>query len=166
MLHHAVGINTKTGFPLRLGLEPGPNMHTRRIEPREERLLLIVRAVDEVEGCAEKLLVHGFHALFVERSRVHAALPAPLAKARVFTLRLRRGGGTSQDAARTEAQFEFSILGIVRVLRFVHGVEVIEVAEELVEAVNCRQEFVTVTKMVLAELSGDVTERFEQFGKG
>ena len=37
-----------------------------------------------------------------------------------------------------------------------HRVEVIEIAEELVEAVHRRQELVLVAKMVLAELAGGV----------
>ena len=44
------------------------------------------------------------------------------------------------------------------------GVEVIEVAEELVEAVHRRQEFVAIAEMVLAELSGRVALRLQQLG--
>ena len=40
----------------------------------------------------------------------------------------------------------------------------IEVAVKFVETVHRRQKFVTVTKMVLAELAGRITERLEQFG--
>ena len=41
------------------------------------------------------------------------------------------------------------------------GVEVVEVAEELVEAVRGRQELVTVAEVVLAELAGGVALRLE-----
>ena len=51
-------------------------------------------------------------------------------------------------------------------LRLILGVQVIEVAEELVEAVNGRQEFVAVAEMVLAELAGRVALRLEQLGNG
>jgi hypothetical protein len=51
---------------------------------------------------------------------------------------------------------EFRIVRIVRVLRFVLGVEVIEIAEELVEAVNRRQKLIAVAEMVLAELCGRI----------
>ncbi len=44
------------------------------------------------------------------------------------------------------------------------GVEVVQVAEELVEAVHGRQELVEVAEMVLAELPGRVAERLEQLG--
>ena len=50
--------------------------------------------------------------------------------------------------------------------RLILGVQVIEVAEELVEAVNRRQKFVAVAKMVLAELPGRIALRLEQFGDG
>jgi hypothetical protein len=49
-------------------------------------------------------------------------------------------------------------------LRFVLGVQVVEVAEELVEAVYGRQELVAVAEMVLAELCGSITLRLEQLG--
>ena len=58
------------------------------------------------------------------------------------------------------------ILGIVGVFRLLLGVEVVEVAEELVEAVRGRQELVAVAEVVLAELAGDVAERLEQLGDG
>ena len=46
------------------------------------------------------------------------------------------------------------------------GIEVIEVAEELVEAVHGGQEFVAIAKMVLAELTGRVALRLQQFSDG
>ena len=42
----------------------------------------------------------------------------------------------------------------------------VEVAEELVEAVHGRQELILVAQMVLAELAGGVAVRLEQFGDG
>ena len=42
----------------------------------------------------------------------------------------------------------------------------VEVAEELVEAVHRRQELVAVAEMVLAELAGGVALRLEQLGEG
>ena len=50
-------------------------------------------------------------------------------------------------------------------LRLVLGIEVVKVAEELIEAVNGRQELVAVAEMVLAELSGHVAKRLEQIGE-
>ena len=51
-------------------------------------------------------------------------------------------------------------------LRLILGVEVVEVAEELVEAVHRRQELVAVAEVVLAELAGHVAERLQQVGDG
>ena len=56
------------------------------------------------------------------------------------------------------------VLRIVRQFRLFLGVQVVEVAVELVEAVHGRQELVAVAKMVLAELAGRIAERLEQFG--
>ena len=42
----------------------------------------------------------------------------------------------------------------------------IEIAEELVEAVNGRQEFIAIAEMVLAELSGRVSLRLQKLGDG
>ena len=51
------------------------------------------------------------------------------------------------------------LLRIVGMRRVFHRVEVIEVAEEFVEAVHGRQELVLVAEMVLAELAGGVAHR-------
>ena len=61
-----------------------------------------------------------------------------------------------QHAARTELLLELGILRVVRVLRLLLGVQMVEVAEELVEAVDGRQELVAVAEVVLAELAGGV----------
>ena len=77
------------------------------------------------------------------------------------------GGGRNalHDAARTELRPERRVLRIVRVLRLILGIQVIEIAKELIEAVNGRQEFVAVAEMIFAELSGGIAGRFEQFGE-
>jgi hypothetical protein len=50
---------------------------------------------------------------------------------------------------------------VVWQLRLLFGVQVVEVAEELVEPVVGRQELVLVTEVVLAELAGGVAERLQ-----
>ena len=50
--------------------------------------------------------------------------------------------------------------------RVFHRVEVIQVAEELVEAVDGGQELIEIAEMVLAELAGGVALRFERGGDG
>ena len=56
------------------------------------------------------------------------------------------------------------VLRIVRQFRLFLGVQVVEIAVELVEAVHGRQELVAVAEMVLAELAGGIAERLEQLG--
>src|SRR5262249_11539271 len=59
---------------------------------------------------------------------------------------------------------EFRVLGIVRTFRLLLGVQVIEIAEELVESVRSGKKLIAVSQMVLPELSGGVTQRLQQFG--
>ena len=70
-----------------------------------------------------------------------------------------------QHAARAEPRLERRVLRIVRVLWLLLGVQVIEVAEELVEAVHGGQELVAVAEVVLAKLAGHVALGLEQFGE-
>jgi hypothetical protein len=67
-----------------------------------------------------------------------------------------------EHAARPELLLELRIFWIVRVLRFLLGVQVIEIAEELVEAVRGRKKLVAVAEVVLSELAADVAERLEK----
>ena len=67
-----------------------------------------------------------------------------------------------QHAARAELGAVGRVLRIVGQLRLLLGVEVVEVAEELVEAVDRRQRLVAVADVVLAELAGGVAEVLEQ----
>jgi hypothetical protein len=53
---------------------------------------------------------------------------------------------------------------VVRKLRLLLGVQVVEVAEELVEAVRGGQVLVQVAKVILAELPRRVAEWLEQLG--
>ena len=81
-------------------------------------------------------------------------------------------GERLDHAARAEAfrgksaVGETHVAGIVLVLRFLLGIEVVEVAEELVEAVVGRQVLVAVAEVVLAELAGGVALVLEQPGDG
>ena len=114
----------------------------------------------------QELLVDRLHALLGERPGVLAFLLAPGAEARIVARRVGGGRDAFEDAARAELRLEIRALRIVRILGLLLGVQVIEVAEEHVEAVHGRQEFVAVAEMVLAELSGRIALRLEQFGNG
>ena len=72
------------------------------------------------------------------------------------------GGFALEHATRAELLPEVRILRIVRVFRLFLGVEMIEIAEELVEAMHRRQMLVAVAKMVLAELAGRIAEILEE----
>ena len=98
------------------------------------------------------LLVDRLHPLLRQRAGVGDRLPALAV------------GDAMQHAARTELLLERGILGIVGQLRLFFGVQVIEIAEELVEAMHRRQVFIAVAEVVLAELAGGVAERLEHLG--
>src|SRR5262245_35147190 len=164
MLHHAIRIDAEPRPSLRFGLEMRPDVHAGRIEPDEERLAVVLRAIDEIKRRLEEFLVDRLHALFGERTGVLASLFAPGAKAWIIAWRVGRRGKAFQDAARTKLRSERRIFRVVWVFGFVLCVEVIEIAEELVEAVNRRQELVAVAEVVFAELPGRIALRLEQLG--
>ena len=89
-------------------------------------------------AAGEELLVDRLHALAGQR-------------AGVLDLAV---GGRLEHAARAELLAELGVLRIVGILGLLLGVEVVEVAEELVEAVRRGQELVAVAQVVLAELRG------------
>src|SRR4051794_14587446 len=74
-------------------------------------------------------------------------------------------GEPAQPVSPSEPARPFHALPL-GMLGFILGVQVIEVAEELIEAVHGGQELVAVAEMVLAELRRGITLWFEQLGKG
>ena len=101
--------------------------------------------------------------------------PAAWNSSSIVSMRLRVSGPVSSilpsalavdHAARAVLLLELGILRIVVGLRLFFGVQVIEVAEELVEAVLGRQVLVLVAEVVLAELAGGVALLLEQVGDG
>ena len=139
-------------------LHVGAEVHAGAVPPAEEGLTGLVLALDEVLGGGERFLVDGLHALLGQRAGVLDGL-ATLAV-----------GLAVEHAARAEllakglAVGELHVAGIVLVLRFLLGVEVVEVAEELVEAVHGGQVLVAVALVVLAELAGGVALAFQHGG--
>ncbi len=67
-----------------------------------------------------------------------------------------------QDAARAEFGAIGRVLRIVGQFRFFLGVEMVQIAEELVEAVHGRQRFIAIANVVLAELARGIPEVLEQ----
>src|SRR5262249_24878223 len=124
--------------------------HAGRVEVAEERFSGLVLAVHEVQRGGKELLVDRLHALPRERSRI-------------LDLSVRRA---LQDASGSELLLERRVLGVVRVLGLLLGVQVIEVTEELVEAVGRRKELVLLAEMVLSELPCCVSQLLEELGNG
>ena len=91
-------------------------------------------------------------------------LLADLAEARIHRRVVRGRGLAVQHAARAELGAERRVLRVVRQFRLFLGVEVVEVAVELVEAVHGGQELVAVAQVVLAELAGGIALRLQQLG--
>jgi hypothetical protein len=135
----------------------GAEVHVRRVEPEEERFAVVVRALDEIPCCRSEFIVHRLHSLSGQRPGVFDCLPA-------FAVR-----PAVQHPAGAEVLAEVGEVlrcWIVPQLRFLFGIQVIEVAEELIETVHRRQMLIPVAQMVLAELAGGVAMRLEQLGDG
>ncbi len=99
-----------------------------------------------------------------QRTAIDDRLLADLAPAGIGGRIVDRGRLGVYDVARTEVGEELRSLRIVRIIRFFHGVEVVENAIEFVEAMHRGKVFIAVTKVVLADLRCCITVRLEQFG--
>src|SRR5262249_57981964 len=131
-------IDAEAGLALGVLLQMRPDVHARGVPPDKERLADLVLFLHERERGSRDLLVDRLHALLGERAGV-LDLPA---------------GERMDHAAPAELLLELGVLRIVDALRLLLGVEVIEIAEELVEAVCRREKLVAVAQVVLAELAG------------
>src|SRR5262245_34398691 len=130
-------------------------MHMRGVEPHEERCARRMLALGEVARRRKEFVIDGLHALFGQRSGVLDALCAV------------RVGPAVQYATRAIVLSEIRkvlLRRIIAQLRLLLGVQVVEVAKELVEAMLRRQVLVAVAEVILAELAGGIAEGFEQFG--
>src|SRR5579863_5429901 len=132
----------------------GPEVHRGRVVPKEEWLAFLVSLVDECERVFGHFLVDGFHPLFGEWTGILDLLSA-------FAI-----CPAVEHASRSEMLLERRIFWVVHVLRLLLRVEMVEIAEEFVEAVHRGQEFILVAEMVLAELAGDIAEGLQQFRNG
>ena len=148
MLHHAIGVDTETGFAFGLRFQMRENMHPSRVPPQEKRLVCILRTLHEIERLGSHFLVDRLHAFLGQRAGIRD-VPA---------------GETVDDSARTEFFLELGVLRVVGILRLFLCIQVIQVAEELIEPVRGRQHFVAVAEMILAKLAGHVTLCLQQRG--
>ena len=126
VLDHAVAVFVLAGDAAMLRLHMGAEVHARAVPPAEEWPSRLDLPGDEVLGSGHGFIINGFHALLCERAGILDGLAALAI------------GLALEHTARTELLPEHGILRIVLVLGFLLGIEVIEVAEELVEPVHGR----------------------------
>jgi hypothetical protein len=146
---------------LRLGM--GAEVHVGEVHPDEERLVRIFLAPDEVHGPLRDVVVDRQHALPGQGAGILAYLLAHLSEAWINRCVVLIRGFAIHDAARPILRPKRGVLGVIRQFGFFLGLQVIEVAVELVEAMHGGQELVAVAKVVLAKLAGGIAERLEQF---
>src|SRR5215467_4763077 len=140
------------------------DVHTCRVKPAEERLAARLGPVDKLHAMRQDLVVDGLHSIRIERARIFDPLLADLAPTwldgRIVLVRR----PAVQHVARADLVDESGwVVGMRRVF---HGVEVIKIAEELFEAVNCRQIFVEIAQVILSELACRVAHRLENGSNG
>src|SRR4029077_10719608 len=115
----------------------GLEMHVRRVEPDEEWLARVVLALDEILGAADEFVVASLHALPGEWAGVGHFLfsdPAPTwLLGRIVRIDRPRVDHSARSERLVEVR-EILLAGIVWQFGLFFGVEVIEIAEELVEA--------------------------------
>src|SRR6185369_5992122 len=164
MFEHAIHVFAETAAALIFGPHMGVEMHAGAVPPAEERLVALNLPLDEVDRRIGCVVVDGLHSLLGERTGILDGLLPDLAEARIDGRILPLGGFALEDAARAELRLERRILRIVSMLRLLLRIEVIEIAEKLIEPVHCRQEFVAVAEMILAELPGGIAEGLQRLG--
>src|SRR5690606_2730150 len=150
-----------------LGLRVRPQMHVRGIEPTEPRFAVPVLALNPIAGGADEIIVAGLHPLAREGPGVLDLLLSDSSPAWLLGRIVVVGRPAVQHASRAEPLPETrKLLGdwVVRILRILFVIEMIEVSEELIETVNRRQVLVPIAEVVLAELPGGVAERLEELG--
>ena len=163
---HAIAVVVLPALATVLVGEVGPEVHRRRVVPEEERLVgfgLLLHPAESGEVISSstvsmRFLVSGPVSLIV-------CLPTLPQRGSVVGSSLSVATQCSTPRG-PKLLLERRVLGIVGQFRLFFRVQVIEVAEELVESVHRRQEFIPIAEMVFAELAGGVAERLEQFGDG
>jgi hypothetical protein len=148
VLHHPVGVLVLTRYAAQLLLHMRAEMHPGAAPPDEERLPGGDRVADEADGRIGRLIVHRLHALLGEGAGVLDAPVGPAVDHPSRAKRLVEGAAVGQ----------YHVARVVLVLGLFLGIEMVEVAEELIEPVIGGQELVLVAQVVLAELPGGVTQ--------
>src|SRR4051795_1502164 len=73
---HAIAIRVLSALTEVLFCDMGPEMHSRRVVPQEERLVLLCLLLHPSQGSIGDLFVNGFHALFGQWAGIDDGLPA------------------------------------------------------------------------------------------
>ena len=141
VLDHAVDVFAVAVLVAAAMLRPHvrAQVHARAVPPAEERLARGVLPLHVVDRGGGGFVVDRLHPLLGQRAGVLDRLLADLAEPRIDGRIVHVGGLALEHAARAELGAIGRVLRIVGQFRLFFGVEVIEVAEELVEAVDRRQ---------------------------
>src|ERR1700754_3223995 len=116
-----------------------PHMHARRVEIAEPRLSLLGLALHEVERARQKFLVDCLHPFGAQWAGIFNHLLANAPEGFIDRVVVLVSRTTFQHPARAKLLAKVWVLWIVRVLRLLLSVQMIEVAEELVETLHRRQ---------------------------
>src|SRR5215212_6378222 len=73
---HAIAIRVLSALTEVLFCDMGPEMHSRRVVPKEKRLLLLCLLLHPSQGPIGDLFVDGFHTFLGQRTGVDDGLPA------------------------------------------------------------------------------------------
>jgi hypothetical protein len=109
----------------------------RGVERDEKQHVRLALAFDKIDGLCDDLVVDGLHALFALRSGV---------KDRLSAVRI---GFALEDSARPKFFLKVRVVGGGAMARLFHRVQMVEQAEELVEAMRCREKFVLIAAVIL-----------------
>ena len=124
--------------------------------------------LDVVDAGPGGLVVDGLHPLGVQRAGVIDDLLSDGSELRIigFLGHLVGGPALQHPAWQRElVQFgELILVRVVELLGLLLGIEVVKVAEELVEPVHGWKMLVHVAEVVLAELAGGIAQRLEKLG--
>ena len=127
-------------------------MHSGGVDPGEKRFVYLTSPTHEVFGSSQELLVHCFHAFFGQRTCIYTHLVTPGPESRIFFGSVLVCGLALEYTAR-QYLLAHRASWVICLFRFFFDVQVIEIAEELVETMYGRKELVAIAKVVLAELA-------------
>ena len=147
---HAIGVDAEAGLAFGLFFQVGEDVHSGGVPPEEEGFVGFFGTIEEVEGFGGDLFVDRLHAFFGERAGV-----VDLAV-----------GETVDHASGAEFFLKLGRVWVIGVFRFFFGVEVVEIAEELIETVGGGEHVVAIAEMIFAELTGEIALGFEDGGDG